>query len=461
MGLIALAGGLAAPMSTPIAGPTMQARHAGLAPAPHAGPVGHILARRLATPVADADLAAFYAAHGNAPIWIDDRRASSEAFEVIALLRTAAADGLRPGDYNPEALLTAVRRAASGRPADLATAELALSAAVASWGADLHRPKPSADLLYSDPQFPPPALARRAVLETIAAAPSRQAGLAQVSRMNPIYQQLRAALAAEQARGGPNAALIRANLERVRALPAELGRRYILVDVAAQRLWAYEDGRASFGMKVVVGKPAEPTPAMAALVRYAVFRPYWNVPPDLLAKSIAPKVVAQGLGYFHSQRLEALSDWTDQATRLDPAKVDWPAVAAGREQLRVRQLPGRDNMMGQVKFMFPNQLGVYLHDSPLRGLFAGEQRLASAGCVRLEDAPRLARWLLGEAVTAAGRRGGPPETRADLADPVPVYLLYLTAAPTPEGLSLRRDIYGRDAAVIAELDSGSTRLASR
>jgi murein L,D-transpeptidase YcbB/YkuD len=299
------------------------------------------------------------------------------------------------------------------------------------------------------------------VLDIIAGASSLQAGLDQISQMNPIYRRLRTALAAEQARRGADVALIRANLERARALPPELGRRYILVDVAAQRLWTYEDGRATDSMKVVVGKADDPTPAMAALVRYAVFRPYWNIPPDLVARSTAPKVVAQGLGYFRDQRLEALSDWTDQAKRLDPAKVDWPAVAAGRQPLRVRQLPGRDNMMGRVKFMFPNELGVYLHDSPLRALFAGEERLGSAGCVRLEDAPRLARWLLGEAATAAGGGPGPPETRVDLAEPVPVYLVYFTVAPTSDDLSPRRDIYRRDPALIAQLGGGSIRLASR
>jgi murein L,D-transpeptidase YcbB/YkuD len=454
--LIALAGGLAAPVSTPVAGSPSAA-----AAAARPGPVSEILARRLAAPAADADLAAFYAARGDLPLWTGGGRVAPEADQLIARLQTAAADGLDPQAYRPGDLKTAVRRAASGRPVDLVTAELALSAALAAWGADLHRPKPAADLLYSDPQLRPPALSRRAVLETVARAPSRQAGLSQVAQMNPIYQRLRAALAEEQARGGPHLALLRANLERARALPTDLGRRHILVDVAAQRLWTYEDGRPVDNMKVVVGKPADPTPSMAALVRYAVFRPYWNVPPDLVAKSTAPKVVAQGLGYFRRQRLEALSDWSEQARRLDPAKVDWPAVAAGRQPLRVRQLPGRDNMMGQVKFMFPNQLGVYLHDSPLRALFTGEERLASAGCVRLEDAPRLARWLLGPGVTEAGRKPGPPETRADLAEPVPVYLVYFTAAPTEQGLSLRPDVYHRDPALIAELEAGSTRLASR
>jgi murein L,D-transpeptidase YcbB/YkuD len=258
--------------------------------------------------------------------------------------------------------------------------------------------------------------------------------------------------------------MLRANLERARALPVDLGRRFILVDIAAQRLWMYEDGRAVDSMKVVVGKPSEPTPAMAALVRYAVFRPYWNVPPDLVAHRMAPKVLKQGVGYFHSQRLQALSSWNDaQAKPMNPTRVNWRAVAAGKVTLRVRQLPGPDNMMGQMKFMFPNSKGVYLHDSPLRRFFAGDQRLASSGCVRLEDASRLGRWLLGDAVIQNGEGPGPPETKVSLPKPVPVYLAYLTAVPTGQGLSVRKDIYNRDAALVAQLDrrARGPQLASR
>jgi murein L,D-transpeptidase YcbB/YkuD len=318
-------------------------------------------------------------------------------------------------------------------------------------------------MLYSDPQFRPTLQSRRAVLEAAAQPAALRDGLAAVARMNPIYEALRSALAAERSRGGANAALIRANLERARALPANLGRRYILVDVTAQRLWTYENGRPVDSMKVVVGKPSDPTPQMAALVRYAVFRPYWNVPPDLVQTGVARKVLKQGLGYFHAQHLEALSDWSDKAVPIDPAKVNWRTVASGRRDLRVRQLPGPDNMMGQVKFMFPNERGVYLHDSPLRTLFGADERLRSAGCVRLEDARRLGRWLLGDAVVAAGALPGPPETRAYLPEPVPVYLLYLTAAPMTQGLSLRKDVYRRDAPLIAQLQRApkAIQLASR
>jgi murein L,D-transpeptidase YcbB/YkuD len=464
VGLVALAGGFAAPVAAPVMAPPAASKppvavaHIDMM----GGVVGVMLAASLAQPGADPELAGFYAARDDRPLWSEDGRLKPEAEQLIALVEDAAADGLRPADYNPDGLRAAVQAAASGRPDELATADMALSEALGAWGADLHRPNPLAPTTYSDPGFRSPAVSRWAVLDIAARTPSLKAGLAEVRRMNPIYEGLRAALAAEKARGGPNVAVIRANLERARGLPADLGRRYILVDVAAQRLWAYENGRVVDGMKVVVGKPSDPTPTMAALVRYAVFRPYWNVPPDLVAASIAPKVLKQGLGSFHAKHLEALSDWTDRAVPVDPAKVNWRAVAAGRRDLRVRQLPGPDNMMGEVKFMFPNQYGVYLHDSPLRAFFNGDVRLASAGCVRLEDASRLARWLLGDAAVVEGKLPGPPETRVDLREPVPVYILYLTAAPAPEGVSLRKDFYRRDAALIARIDkpAAGVQLAS-
>jgi murein L,D-transpeptidase YcbB/YkuD len=461
VGLVALAGGLAAPVSAPVAG-ALAHRHAAAvasAPAAQPGPVGEQLAASLAQPGADPELAAFYAARNNLPLWTEHRRIRPEAAQLIARLEASDADGLNPSDYRPETLKAEVRAAASGRLADLTRAELDLSDALANWAVDLHRPKSVAAITYSDPQFRPPAPNRRAALEQVGQAPSLKEGLDAAARMNPLYEGLRAALAVP----GANAWVIRANMERARALPVALGQRFIMVDVAAQRLWMYQNGRPVDGMKVVVGKPSDPTPQMAAVVRYAVFRPYWNVPPDLAA-GVARKVVHGGLGALQAKHLEAMSDWSDKAHPIDPKSVNWKAVASGRRDLRLRQLPGPDNMMGQVKFMFPNQFGVYLHDSPLRAFFANDQRTNSAGCVRLEDAARLGRWLLGDAAMGQGVLPGPPESRMDLPAPVPVYILYLTAAPTAHGLSVRKDIYRRDARMIAQLAkpaAGVTQLASR
>jgi L,D-transpeptidase YcbB len=237
--------------------------------------------------------------------------------------------------------------------------------------------------------------------------------------------------------------LLRLNLERARLLPSPWT-RHVVVDAASARLWYYDGGAEQGTMRVVAGTPETPTPAMAGTLRYATLNPYWNVPVDLVAKRIAPKVIAgqslTRMGY------EALSGWTADATVIDWRTVDWHAVAAGTLQLRVRELPGRGNSMGTVKFMFPNDQGIYLHDTPQKALFAKADRHLSNGCIRLEDAPRLGRWLFGRALTPDGRQ---PEQHVALDRPVPVYLLYLTASPAGEAIAFPADVYGRDREALA------------
>ncbi len=244
--------------------------------------------------------------------------------------------------------------------------------------------------------------------------------------------------------------LIQANLERARALPAVPRGRYLLVDAAAAQLWMYEDGRPVDSMRVIVGKPSEQTPMLAAYVRYAVVNPYWNVPPDLVQQRIATNVLDRGLGYLRERRYEVLSGWDVNAEPLDPSTVDWRAVADGRTEVRVRQLPGDGNMMGDVKFMMSDELGIYLHDTPDRQLFDAADRRLSSGCVRLEDADRLAQWLLGD---EARPSSSAPEQRVDLPEPVPVFITYLTVAPSEGRLVFRDDVYGRDAVRLNALAS--------
>jgi L,D-transpeptidase YcbB len=258
-------------------------------------------------------------------------------------------------------------------------------------------------------------------------------------------------------------ALLRANLERARALPTD-GRKHLVVDAAGAELRLYEDGELADRMRVIVGKPESATPMMSGLMRYVVFRPYWNIPEDLARDRVAKHVREEGLGYLKRERMEVLSDWSDEAVVVDPKTVDWAGVASGRVSLRARQLPGPDNMMGQVKFMLPNDLGIYLHDTPGKVFFKEPVRTFSAGCVRVEDADRLARWLLPKEALARGAKGG-PEQRVDLTAPVPVYITYFTAAPAGEdGLTTRADVYGRDAPLLAALQGragGGARLAQR
>jgi murein L,D-transpeptidase YcbB/YkuD len=257
--------------------------------------------------------------------------------------------------------------------------------------------------------------------------------------------------------------LIEANLERARALPPTLGERYILVNAAAGQLRLYDHGQVAKAMKVIVGKPALPTPMMAGLLSYAVFNPYWNVPADLVKDTVAPRVLREGLGYLADQGMEVLSDYGDNPQTLDPAKVDWREVASGAREVRVRQKPGPKNMMGVVKLAFPNPLGIYLHDTPMKDLFGLDQRTASSGCIRLEDARALAGLLVGEDAARAAAASGQSEKETPLPAPVPVYVTYLTAEAQGDSLVFRPDVYGRDKAWMAQqtaqLDAGEATAA--
>lgn len=229
--------------------------------------------------------------------------------------------------------------------------------------------------------------------------------------------------------------ILRLNLDRARILPGPWT-RHIVVDTASAQLWLYRDGQQQGSMKVVVGKPTEQTPMLAGMVRYAILNPYWNVPADLIRNRIAPKMLAGTAKNF-----QVLSDWGAGASVLDARSIDWHAVEDGRSEVRLRQLPGGTNAMGRMKFMFPNDQGIYLHDTPDRALFAKPARQFSSGCVRLEDAPRLGRWLFGKALTPASDA---PEQQVPLPEAVPVYLTYLTAVPNGNGITFPDDVYGRD-----------------
>ncbi|HWH22721.1 MAG TPA: L,D-transpeptidase family protein [Allosphingosinicella sp.] len=240
------------------------------------------------------------------------------------------------------------------------------------------------------------------------------------------------------------------NMERARRLPVPgAAGKHIVVDAGAARLWMYEGDRAVGSMKVVVGAPDSETPMMAALLRYASVNPYWNVPPDLVRKLIAPRVLAEGISYLKERGYEVLDGWYDNAKLLDPARVDWRAVADGREELRVRQLPGGTNSMGEIKFMMPNEYGIYLHDTPNKASFGSDELWISNGCVRVEDARRLAGWLFGKMPATSGQR---PETRVDLAQHIPVYITYMTVGSGRGDAAFLADPYRRDEPLLARFD---------
>jgi murein L,D-transpeptidase YcbB/YkuD len=393
-----------------------------------------------------AEVAAFYRERGSRPVWIDRRGVRPEALRLADAIAAAADHGLDPDRYAAADIKAAIAAAEAGGAAERAHAELLLSRAYPAFVRDLRVPEGgSRGVTWVDAELAPEPPEPRALLEAAAAAPDLGRHLDGTLAMNPLYEALSRGYARRRAAAGrlPSSEeeAIRANLDRARLIPALPG-RYVIVDAASARLWMIEGGRVDGPMPVIVGKPDMQTPALAGLIRYVTLNPWWNVPPDL-ARNRARRVLKSGPRFLEREGMELLSDWSDRPRTISAAQVDWRSVASGKTSLRMRQRPGGSNVMGAMKFMLPNRLGIYLHDFPDKSLFARSDRRLSSGCVRLADAPRLARFLFGGA--APRPSGSAPEQRVDLPEPVPVYITYLTALPDPaRGIALQRDVYARD-----------------
>jgi murein L,D-transpeptidase YcbB/YkuD len=230
---------------------------------------------------------------------------------------------------------------------------------------------------------------------------------------------------------------IAANLERDRWMPRSLGTRYISVNVPAFHLEAFDKGAKVLEMKVIVGQEYEDkaTPVFSDSMETVVFRPYWNITPDIQAKEIEPKI-ASNPGYLESENLEYYKDGG---------------------VTRIRQKPGPKNSLGFVKFLFPNDFNIYLHDTPNHELFDKDVRAFSHGCIRVEKPTELAEWVLGwdAAKVQQAMEQGPDNTPVKVPRKLPVYITYGTAYVRDGLLYFGNDLYHRDDKLVQASAAGA------
>lgn len=240
---------------------------------------------------------------------------------------------------------------------------------------------------------------------------------------------------------------IELTLERWRWLPRKLGDRHITVNIPSFLVRAYDRQGQVLSMKAVVGSELEErrTPVFSDAIDYIVFRPYWNVPEAIVVNEIIPNIERDSR-YLENNDYEIVDEDGEVVSR---SEIDEKDVVSGK--YRVRQRPGPANSLGLIKFVFPNPHNVYLHDTPADHLFAESERDFSHGCVRLEDPVRLAMfvlepqgWTKDEIEDALqGER-----QRVELSEPVPVYIMYMTAFVDDDGtVAFRSDLYGFDEAL--------------
>jgi murein L,D-transpeptidase YcbB/YkuD len=216
-----------------------------------------------------------------------------------------------------------------------------------------------------------------------------------------------------------------------------------------------EGERVVWMTRVQVGQPYHMTPLFRDELSYIEINPTWTVPYSIASRELLPKI-KQDPDYLVSRNMIVLDR---NGQQVDPNGIDWARLSPRNFPLTLRQLPGPDNALGRIKFMFPNEHAVYLHDTPNKALFARDYRVFSHGCIRVQDPLRLAeillddpdKWSLEKIQAAVDSR---VTQRVVLDRRIPIYLTYWTAAVDDDGeVNFSRDPYDRDARVLAALDA--------
>jgi murein L,D-transpeptidase YcbB/YkuD len=406
----------------------------------------------------------FYRARAFAPVWLRGGRATGNMESLVAAIQQAGRDGLDPLLYD----LTFLDEGGGGRKrfssegagdvdVRLTFVYMQFASDLADGVSDLARLNPA---WRTRPRtFDPVAHLTAAIAEQHIAQ-----SLDALRPRNREYRVLGQALAdyRHRASNGQSAldtdevslaqriTQIELNMERWRWLPHESAAKYIVVNIPAFRLDVWERDTVALSMRVVVGKKDTPTPIFNDAMTHVVFSPYWNVPSTIAKDETLPSALRDP-SFLRRTNMEVLDD---KGHVVDPESIDLDRAG----DYRFRQRPGGGNALGLVKFMFPNEFNVYLHDTPADSLFARASRSFSHGCVRVEQPEALAEYLLKDRAewtrdTIAAAMHAGEERTVKLQQPIPVYIGYWTADVTPDGkVAFLSDVYGLDARQAAALN---------
>ena len=409
----------------------------------------------------------FYRERGYAPLWLDNRGPNERARAAMTYLRGVAADGLEPADYPAPAF-------AATTPEAQAEDELKLTNSVITYARHartgrVNFTRVSSSILYQL-EFPNPA----DVLAKLAESSNVRATLDGYQPQHAGYKALKAKLAELRSGNAPavqvaaepepqakgrkskrkqaqataagrhdnrdnRVGAVIANMERWRWLPRDLGAAHVVVNIPDYSLRVMNNNKTAWATRIVVGKPGEnATPIFTETMKFITVNPTWNVPPSIVQKEYLP------------------------ALARDPGALARMGLEVRRKRdgtIHISQPPGPRNALGRIRFNFPNQFLVYQHDTPTKHLFANAERAYSHGCMRVQHPETYAEVLLsitqpGERMTADRIRSlyGTSERTINLKTPLPVHVTYQTAFVDESGhLQLRRDVYGRDAALLRVL----------
>jgi L,D-transpeptidase YcbB len=445
------------------------------APARDADPIVLAVRQRLANGPAARDsgeqadyaaLKAFYAQWAG-PLWLANAGLTPRAEQAILEINQADGWGLRASAFELPQL--------GAPPTDveaLAAAEIKLSLAILKYARAARggRLDPAAVSRKFDQK--PPVYDPGSLLLAVAEHADIAGYLRQLHPRHEQFARLRQALLAARAappEAGTTNTVRRliANLERWRWMPDDLGEFYVWDSVPEQVTRVVDRGEVKLSEKIVVGKPSTPTPIFSANMQFVIFHPSWGVPAGMKVQELWPQLRNTGGGWFSSYPLAStvLAGHGLFVSRgghpINPDAVDWSK--ADIREFEFVQPPGPKNVLGMVKFRFPNKHDVYMHDTPERHLFGGSVRAFSHGCMRVQNPVRLAEVLLAhdKGWTASDvegyvRRGG----EIALKQQIPVHVTYFTAVVDDAGkVQYFPDVYGLDERLASALEGARVSLA--
>lgn len=249
--------------------------------------------------------------------------------------------------------------------------------------------------------------------------------------------------------------LMKLNLDRMRWLPTDFGDEFLLVNIPDYHLHLIKDGEPVMNMRVIVGDEYNETPIFSDTIEYIVFSPTWTVPLSIAREEMLPKM-KEDKNYLQDRDMKLYDDWASDAEEIDPKDIKWKKVDEDDFNYKIVESPGNSNALGKVKFMFPNNHAIYLHDTPGRHRFREKDRRLSHGCIRIEEPVQLATYLLekneenedgdewdNQTITKAMDKDEPVEV--SLKRRLPIHIVYWTCWINEAGfLQIRDDIYEFD-----------------
>ncbi len=241
------------------------------------------------------------------------------------------------------------------------------------------------------------------------------------------------------------------NMARWRWQNRNPGKEYVLVNIANFQLYGYREGQLQLSLPVIVGQLQHQTPVFSDHISYVEFHPFWNVPPSIAMNEELPRLRKNPFALVE-KNIRLFSSWQADAVELDSTNIDWSIVTRSQmARYKLRQDPGPDNALGRVKFVFPNQYSVYIHDTPTKDLFKERHRFFSHGCIRVSDPAKFAAFVLQSSIPGATEKDMAELMRAQarkvigVTPPLAIHITYQTAWLDKEGrIHFNRDIYGRD-----------------